>query len=111
MSKAEGNARTAMASIVMATILSAIAAIMLGVNHSQAWALLFWGLSIVGCIAAWVVYRRYSSLRAVRWRAELSKNERELGDMFEQVRATDTADDVPPAHAAPTAGTKGPNLS
>ncbi len=96
MSSAEVNARTIMASIVVATILSAIAAIVLGANHYQVWAVIFWGLSMVGCIVAWVVYRRYSNLRAVRWREELQKSEREMGDMFEQLRAGDASADIPP---------------
>lgn len=98
-----------MAATVVATILSAIAAIMLGVNHSQVWAVIFWGLSLAGCIATWLAYRRYSSIRQVRWRAELSRSEQELGSIFEQSRP-----DVPDPDSLTTApdattGTSGGN--
>lgn len=105
MSKAEERARTAMASTVVAAILSAIAAIVLGVNRSQVWAVIFWGLAIAGCVVAWVAYRRYSNLRAVRWRQELSGGERALGDIFEQSCPLDAQADAPPTTPGPTTGT------
>lgn len=107
MSKAEETARTAMAATVAAAILSAVAAIVLGVNRSQVWAVIFWGLAIAGCVVAWVAYRRYSNLRSMRWRQELSRGERELGDIFEQPGPRDAPADVPTATPGPTTSAPG----
>lgn len=97
MDKVESRARNRLAVAVVVSILSAILAIALGLNHSELVAVLFLVVAVAAAAFAWVAYRRYSALRAQRWQEELSGTERQLGEMWEQAGGntspTDTARD------------------
>ena len=90
MDKAESSARNRLAVAVVVSILSAILAMALGLNHSEVVAVVFLGVAIAAAAFAWVMYGRYSALRAQRWQEELSGTERQLGEMWEHAAGNDS---------------------
>lgn len=95
MNNAEARVRTTMATAVAVSMLAAIAAMALGLNGQQLWAIIAWAVAVVAAVVAFVVYRRYSSLRAVRWQEELRESERRVADMLDQPDAAPTPGDRP----------------
>jgi membrane protein implicated in regulation of membrane protease activity len=83
MHKAEANARNMLATAVVVSILSAFAAMSLGLNGLQLWAIIAWAVAIASAGAAFFAYRRYSGIRAQRWQEELQQSERLVGEMLD----------------------------
>ncbi|HEX8218458.1 MAG TPA: hypothetical protein VF914_04495 [Chloroflexia bacterium] len=98
MSRAESNARNALATAVVLSILSAFAAISLGLNGLQVWAIIVWAVALASAGAAFFAYRRYSGMRAQRWQEELRQSERTLSEMLDR-------DDTGPIPAPPSDST------
>lgn len=95
MNKAELAIRNTMATAVGVSMLAAIAAMALGLNGQQLWAIILWAVAIVAAVVAFIVYRRYSSLRAVRWQEELRESERRAAEMLDPAGAAPTPTDRP----------------
>ena len=95
MSSAEANARNVLAAAVVLSILSAFAAISLGLNGLQVWAIIVWAIALASAGAAFFAYRRYSGIRAQRWQEELRQSERTLSEMLD-------GEDTGPANANPS---------
>lgn len=94
MSSAEANARNVLATAVVLSILSAFAAISLGLNGLQLWAIIVWAVALASAGAAFFAYRRYSGMRSQRWQEELRQSERTLSEMLDR-------DDPGPAPTPP----------
>jgi hypothetical protein len=95
VSSAEANARNVLAAAVVLSILSAFAAISLGLNGLQVWAIIVWAIALASAGAAFFAYRRYSGIRAQRWQEELRQSERTLSEMLD-------GEDTGPANANPS---------
>ncbi|HVG00145.1 MAG TPA: hypothetical protein VND68_09930 [Chloroflexia bacterium] len=95
MSRAESNARNVLATAVVLSILSAFAAISLGLNGLQLWAIIVWAVALASAGAAFFAYRRYSGMRAQRWHEELRQSERTLSEMLDREDAGPAS--MPPA--------------
>ncbi len=83
MSSAEANARSMLATAVAISILSAFAAMSLGLNGLQLWAIIVWIVAIASAVAAFFAYRRYSGIRASRWQEELRQSERRISELLD----------------------------
>jgi hypothetical protein len=84
MSSAEANARNVLATAVVVSILSAFAAMSLGLNGLQLWAIIVWALALASAGAAFFAYRRYSGIRARRWQEELRQSEHRITEMLDR---------------------------
>jgi hypothetical protein len=82
MNKAEANARNMLATAVVVSILSAFAAMSLGLNGLQLWAIIVWAVAIASAGAALFAYRRYSGIRSQRWQEELRQSEHRISEML-----------------------------
>jgi hypothetical protein len=98
MSRAEANARTMLATTVAVSILAAFAAMSLGLNGQQLWAIIVWVVAIACAGAAFFAYRRYSGIRAQRWQEELRQSEHRMSELLD-------ADTTTPASMSPTDST------
>ena len=100
MSSAEANARNMLATAVAVSILSAFAAMALGLNGLQLWAIIVWVVAIASAVAAFFAYRRYSGLRAQRWHEELRQSERRISELLDRDEAAPAS--TPPRDPANT---------
>ncbi|HVF99484.1 MAG TPA: hypothetical protein VND68_06575 [Chloroflexia bacterium] len=91
MSSAEANARNVLATAVVLSILSAFAAISLGLNGLQLWAIIVWAVALASAGAAFFTYRRYSGMRSQRWQEELRQSERTLSEMLDRDDSSPTS--------------------
>ncbi len=82
MSSAEANARNMLATAVAVSILAAFAAMSLGLNGLQLWAIIVWVVAIASAAAAFFAYRRYSGIRAQRWQEELRQSEHRISELM-----------------------------
>ncbi|MDQ3705102.1 MAG: hypothetical protein M3437_07745 [Chloroflexota bacterium] len=94
MSSAEANARTLLATTVVVSILAAFAAMSLGLNGLQLWAIIVWLVALASAVAAFLAYRRYSGIRAQRWQEELRQSERRITELLDR-------DEVTPSSTSP----------
>jgi hypothetical protein len=86
----ESTAGLALAISSGLSIVAAIIAISLGLNHNQGVALFFLLLAIMGSILTWNAYQRYKALRGARWKSELAQTESELNRVFKEQEAQTT---------------------
>ena len=100
MNKAEANARNMLATAVVVSILSAFAAMSLGLNGLQLWAIIVWAVAIASAGAAFFAYRRYSGIRAQRWQEELRQSEHLISEMLARDEAGPTP--IPPGGSTHT---------
>ena len=100
MSSAEANARTMLATTVAVSILAAFAAMSLGLNGLQLWAIIVWAVALASAGAAFLAYKRYSSIRARRWQEELRQSEHRISELLEDGEGTTTS--TPPGGTTPT---------
>lgn len=82
MSSDEANARIILGTAVAVSILSAFAAMSLGLNGLQLWAIIVWAVAIISAVAAFFAYRRYSGIRAQRWQEELRQSEERISELL-----------------------------
>ncbi len=99
MSSAESSARTMLATAVAVSIMSAFAAMALGLNGLQLWAIIVWAVAIASAVAAFLAYRRYSGIRAQRWQEELRQSEHRISELLDRDEGTTS---TPPAGPTPT---------
>ena len=102
MSSAEANARTMLATTVAVSILAAFAAMSLGLNGLQLWAIIVWAVALASAGAAFLAYRRYSGIRAQRWQEELRQSEHRISELLEGDEGTTTSTSTPPRDSTPT---------
>ncbi len=88
MSSAEANARNMLATAVAVSILAAFAAMSLGLNGLQLWAIIVWVVAIASAAAAFFAYRRYSGIRAQRWQEELRQSEHRISELLDRDEGT-----------------------
>ncbi len=84
MSRAEARARNMLATAVAVSILSAFAAMSLGLNGLQLWAIIVLLVAIASAGAAFFAYRRYSGIRAQRWQEELRQSEHRISELLDR---------------------------
>jgi hypothetical protein len=87
MNKTESSAGLTLAIGSGLSIVAAIIAISLGLNHNQGIALFFLLLAVMGSIITWNAYQRYRELRGERWKRELAETESELNRVLKEQEA------------------------
>ncbi|HEX8600870.1 MAG TPA: hypothetical protein VF952_20410 [Chloroflexia bacterium] len=100
MSSAEASARTMLATAVVVSILAAFAAMALGLNGLQLWAIIVWVVALASAGAAFLAYRRYSGIRAQRWQEELRQSEHRISELLDRDEGTPSS--TPPNDSTPT---------
>ncbi len=71
-----------LATAVAVSILAAFAAMSLGLNGLQLWAIIVWVVAIASAAAAFFAYRRFSGIRAQRWQEELRQSEHRISELL-----------------------------
>lgn len=89
-----------LATAVVVSILAAFAAMALGLNGLQLWAIIVWVVALASAGAAFLAYRRYSGIRAQRWQEELRQSEHRISELLDQDEAVSTS--TPPNESTPT---------